>query len=507
METLESSETFLWTVLQERLKEILKFPEVISYRTPDIVQFLKGLERHEDNAQAFGLELLAIDPQPEQISFFETGLLNTDRTGEVRFPAALGLSTLLKRHPHLITKERKDFLFEILNAKDDNDLARLYLRQHLPEGLFKELDERVYQWQLIRQPKKIGLKLAQRTAKEAREIADFEKGHPARRALAYQALLELESPTQKTVAKIHDFLKQVLASANEKQVALNIEDNLLNDHQKAHLEDFIQRTADQPKGLGLNIHDGIQIENLLTALRKKGVEMDPVTVKSVQELTEQQFRVVWNQGNPLVQHEGDSGLSSYAHAAMVLSRGNNAPSPTLKLALESLDSLRTEIHPVTGLPKLFNYTAEGYRKDATPASAAGRAVTTQLAFYEHASPENKPEKAQDLIQATRNFEAHFSQLFELANYFRTHDRHPKGEGMAPYYGFGNVPYAAEALIRLKTDPALDTNQRKEVHQLAERIQNRLLNLMRFEDSFTENRDYNHLAIIALKKLETVFGRK
>lgn len=134
-------------------------------------------------------------------------------------------------------------------------------------------------------------------------------------------------------------------------------------------------------------------------------------------------------------------------------------------------------------------------------------MTTQLAFYEHASPENKPEKAQDLIQATRNFEAHFSQLFELANYFRTHDRHPKGEGMAPYYGFGNVPYAAEALVRLKTETTLEPEQQKEVQHLAERIQNRLLNLMRFEDSFTENREYNHLAIIALKKLETAFGSK
>ncbi|NBV49848.1 hypothetical protein EBR78_01365 [bacterium] len=79
--------------------------------------------------------------------------------------------------------------------------------------------------------------------------------------------------------------------------------------------------------------------------------------------------------------------------------------------------------------------------------------------------------------------------------------------MAPYYGFGNVPYAAEALIRLKTESTLDPTQKKEVEYLAERIQNRLLNLMRFEDSFTENRDYNHLAMIALKKLETAFGRK
>ncbi|NBW98764.1 hypothetical protein EBR03_04260 [bacterium] len=507
METLESSETFLWTVLQERLKQIIPFPEVISHRMPDIVRILRGLERHEDNAQAFCLELLAMNPEPEHIPFFESGLLNTDRAGEVRFPAALGLGQLFKKSPELITKERKDFLFEILNAKDDNDLARLYLRQNLPEALFKELDERVYQWQHLRRSKNTAARLAQRTAKEAREIAVHDRGQPARRALAFQALLELEPPSQKTVNQINDFLKQVIASANENHAPLQIENNLLSDHQKAHLEAFIQRTAESPKGLGLTIHDGIQIENLLTALRKKGIEVDPKTFKMIRDLTEQQFRVIWNQGNPLVQHDGDSGLSSYAHAAMVLSRGNHAPSKTLMLALKSMDSLRAQIHPETGSPKLYNYTSESYRKDATPASQAGRAVTSQLALYEQASPAKKPEEAQQLLKTTQAFEVHFSQLFELANHFRTHDRHPKGEGMAPYYGFGNVPYAAEALIRLKTESTLDPTQKKEVQYLAERIQNRLLNLMRFEDSFTENRDYNHLAMIALKKLETAFGRK
>lgn len=507
METLESPEPFLWSVLQERLKQIIKFPEVIAHRLPDIVRILRGLERHEDNAQAFCLELLATNPQPEHIPFFESGLVNIDRTGEVRFPAALGLGTLFKKSPHLITQERKDFLFEILNAKDGNDLARLYLRQHLPEVLFQELDEQVYQWQLLRRPKNTAARLAQRTAKEAREVAVHPQGQPARRALAFQALLELEAPSHKTVNQINDFLKQVIASANEKPAPLHIEDNLLSDPQKAHLEAFVQRTAESPKGLGLNIHDGIQIENLLTALRKKGIEMDPNTFKTIRELTEQQFRVIWNQGNPLVQHDGDSGLSSYAHAAMVLSRGNHAPSQTLMLALKSMDSLRAQVHPETGFPKLYNYTSESYRKDATPASQAGRALTSQLAFYERASLAKKPDEAQALFAAAKQFENHFSQLFELANYFRTHDRHPKGEGMAPYYGFGNVPYAAEALVRLKTETTLEPAQQKEVQYLAERIQNRLLNLMRFEDSFTENRDYNHLAMIALKRLETAFGHK
>lgn len=506
METLESSETFLWTVLQERLKEIIKFPEVISHRLPDVVRILRGLERHEDNAQAFCLELLATNPQPEHIPFFESGLLNTDRTGEVRFPAALGLGTLFKKSPQLITKERKDFLFEVLNAKDGNDLARLYLRQHLPEALFKELDEQVYQWQLLRRPKNTAARLAQRTAKEAREVAIHPHGQPARRALAYQALLELEPPSHKLVTQINEFLKQVVASAQEPQKTLRVDDHLLSNHQKTELEDFLKRTEGKPKGLGFYIHDGIQIENLLKAARKKGIELDPLPVKAVRELTEQQFRVIWNQGNALVQQGGDSSLSSYAHAALVLSRSHPL-SPPVTEALQSLDTLRNQIHPETGLPKLYNYTAEDYRKDATPASSAGRAVTSRLVFYEHAKPEHRPEEAQALLKAAQGFETHFSQLFELANYFRTHDRHPKGEGMAPYYGFGNVPYAAEALVRLKTETTLEPEQQKEVQHLAERIQNRLLNLMRFEDSFTENREYNHLAIIALIKLETAFGRK
>ena len=77
--------------------------------------------------------------------------------------------------------------------------------------------------------------------------------------------------------------------------------------------------------------------------------------------------------------------------------------------------------------------------------------------------------------------------------------------MAPYYGFGNAPYAAEALVKLKTEPSLTESQKKEVRWLAERYRNRLLNLMRFEDRFTENSDYNLLAMIALKKLDGAFG--
>ncbi|NBV51764.1 hypothetical protein EBR78_11190, partial [bacterium] len=344
METLESSEPFLWTVLQERLKQIIPFPQVISHRMPDIVRILRGLERHEDNAQAFCLELLATNPQPEHIPFFESGLLNTDRAGEVRFPAALGLGQLFKKSPELVTKERKDFLFEILNAKDDNDLARMYLRQHLPEALFKELDERVYQWQQLRRSKNTAARLAQRTAKEAREIAVHPKGQPARRALAYQALLELETPSQKVVTQINEFLKQVITSAQEKQETLNIEEHLLSNHQKTHLEEFLKRVKNRSRGLGMNIHDGIQIENLLTVARRKGIELDPTTVKAVRDLTEQQFRVLWNQGNPLVQQGGDSSLSSYAHAALILSR-NHLPSPTITEALQSLNTLRNEIHP------------------------------------------------------------------------------------------------------------------------------------------------------------------
>ena len=122
-----------------------------------------------------------------------------------------------------------------------------------------------------------------------------------------------------------------------------------------------------------------------------------------------------------------------------------------------------------------------------------------------APKEQKAQEAQELLQATKNFESHFSQLFEVASFSRTHDRNARGEGMATYYGFGNVPYAAEALVSLKNDRSLNESQQNEVRWLSERIANRLLNMMRSDKRFTDDPRYNVLAGIALQKLDSSFG--
>lgn len=491
--------------LKKQLAQIKEFPEVIKYRTSTILYFLKRIERGHSMAQAFCLELLSVAENPELIPTFESYLKTLDRIGEVRFPAAAGLAAIYRKNPELVTEERKEVLFEILNTKDNNDLARLYLRQLLPEDLAYELDEQVYVWQKAKRPPNAFPTAMKRIKKDALSVATADRGQPARRALAFQALLEIDTPSHTLVREINKFLSEVISSANEKPEHIRIDDSLLNGPNKDALEDFVKRTQSSPRGLGLNIHDGIQLENLLGTARRKRIELNPQVVKSIKELTSKQFHVVWNSGSALVRYEGDSNLSNYAQAAMILSPGETALTPTLSEALKHFQALRNDINPKSGLPQLYNYTSESYRKDATPASSAGRAVTSQLAFYEHASPEDKSKEAQELFKAAKNFEAHFSQLFELADFFRTHDRNPKGEGMATYYGFGNIPYAAEALVKLKNDATLSAEQQKEIRWLSDRMSNRLLNLMRFEDRFTDNNEYNFLTTIALKKLDSAFG--
>jgi hypothetical protein len=239
--------------------------------------------------------------------------------------------------------------------------------------------------------------------------------------------------------------------------------------------------------------------------RHKGIELDANTIKQIRKLTDKQFSIIWNNGDSLVRCDGDSSFSHYAQAALLASQNGHPLSPVLSDILKRMGDLRKEVHPHTGMPLLYNYTSESHRKDATQASSAGRAVTSHLALYDYAPQDQRPRRAQELLEAANNFEHHFSQLFEVADFNRTHDRNPRGEGMATYYGFGNVTYAAQALVKLKADRSLTQAQQKEVAWLSERISNRLLNLMRTEDNFTDDSRYNILAAIALKKLNLAFG--
>lgn len=77
--------------------------------------------------------------------------------------------------------------------------------------------------------------------------------------------------------------------------------------------------------------------------------------------------------------------------------------------------------------------------------------------------------------------------------------------MAVYYGYGNVPYAAEALVSLNREKLFNLDQKNEVRTLALRLKNRILNLMRFEDRVVDNIDYNNLALIALQTIQDEFN--
>lgn len=488
--------------LKKEMAHLKQFPKVLKLRADDMVATIKACSESSRFGIPSLLELLAINPSPDLIPLFESHLKDYDMFGDKTFPSSAGLGAIYKANPKLATEERKEFLFEILNAKDMRDLNRLHLRQNLPKDLVEELDEQVYVWQTATRPKNAYSKARKKTTEIAELWASHAHRSPAEKALALQVLLETGFPPRKLVPYINEFLKKMKDSANEKPEKIDLDDSLMMDSDKEKLRDFVDRTNKGPRGLGLVIHDGIQIENLLTLARKKGLELDSSLVKEIQDLTEKQFNAIWNSGQSLVRYQGGSALSSYAQAAMLLSRGDSELSPVFSAAMQNLHDLRNEINPHTGLPRLYNYTSQAERKDATPASSAGRAMTSHLAFYERASASEKPKEAQALLQAARNFENHFSQLFELPDHdFRTHDRHPSGEGMAAYYGFGNVPYAVEALVQLKDDPSLSRAEKIEVQRLSLRIKNRLLNLMREKDSFTDNIDYNFLTVIALERLE------
>ncbi len=491
--------------LTEHIARLRNFPDLLKQRRADILALLKSKTRGESVPQGFCLELLALMKNPEDISLFETFLSQSDRIGEIRFPAALGLSRLYKDYLELLTAERKEVLFKVLSAKDDNDLARLYLRQLLPAEVAKELDENIYVWQKAHQPPQALFHSIQSARKEAEQLASNENAPPAHRALGFQALLDQETPKRKLIEQINQFLKKVVETSAQPPEKIRIDEALLTDAQKERLEEFIKRTNGNPRGLGLSIHDGIQIEQLLTIAQKKQIELDTDTTKKIRELTNKQFAAIWNGGASLVRYDGDSNLSSYAQAALIASQDGRPLSPTLNEMLRKMGELRGQINPQTGMPHLYNYTSESYRKDATPASSAGRALTNQLAFYQNAGSPEKAQEAQELLQATKNFESHFSQLFEVASFSRTHDRNARGEGMATYYGFGNVPYAAEALVSLKNDRSLNESQQNEVRWLSERIANRLLNMMRSDKRFTDDPRYNVLAGIALQKLDSSFG--
>ena len=105
LKTLEELPEPEWKTLTKHITQLKKFPEVLKYRTPEILTALRKQERFHDAAQAFCLELLAVTVNPELITVFEGYLKTRDREGEVRFPAAAGLGAIYKKYPGFLTKE------------------------------------------------------------------------------------------------------------------------------------------------------------------------------------------------------------------------------------------------------------------------------------------------------------------------------------------------------------------------------------------------------------------
>ncbi|MFM8313999.1 MAG: hypothetical protein ACKOA8_06905, partial [Deltaproteobacteria bacterium] len=315
--------------------------------------------------------------------------------------------------------------------------------------------------------------------------------------------------------KVNEFLNglaQKVSRNNEPIQALDsllLTDPSMNQEQSENMRKFIERTSHSAPDLGLFIHDGIQIGLLLNLAEERGLSLDPKLAAQAREWVEQQFHVIWNSGNSLVRYNGDSSLSTYAQAAVVLTAGDKKLSALQSEALKSLERLREETIPESGLPKLYNYTPQPQRKDATVTSSAGRAVTAHLALYRNASQENKSSEARSLLETVAVFESHFPELFELPSAGRTHDRHPLGQGMAAYYGFGNIPFVADALGDLSRDKSLSDSDQAKVKQLIERTTQRLYQLLNSEGLIENNTHtplveighYNLLAGIALRKLE------
>lgn len=429
--------------------------------------------------------------------------------------AVMGLIQSLKMSPELLKPEIREKLFQLLKARDNSDLTRLYLRQYLPEKLVVDLDEQIYQERKTKQPSDISLRSRKALEKQASEIITWQTGKSATNALALQALIENGGAGPEMEKKVNDFLKVLSETAlKSKETILPLESLLLTDpsqtsEQSENMKKFIERTSNSEPGLGLFIHDGIQISLLLNLAEERGLSLEPKLVAQARDWVDKQFHVIWNSGNALVRYNGDSSLSTYAQAALVLAAQDKKLSPLQSEVLKSLGKLREEKDSYSGLPKLYNYTAQPERSDATETSSAGRAVTAHLALYRHATSENKLQEARELLSKVTVFESHFSELFELPSGGRTHDRHPLGQGMAAYYGFGNIPFVADALGDLSKETSLTETERAKVSWLIERMTQRTYQLLNSEGLIENNANtplveighYNLLTGIALRRLE------
>jgi hypothetical protein len=428
---------------------------------------------------------------------------------DLGFQASYALGETLKAHPKA-DEALKTQLTDILAAHDRHDELRLYIRQNLPAPLLKELDNRVFKIQTEQRPADAAEKASTAAQTIARQLGQDSSAAIGARALAFRSLLTNPgSNLEEMRPQLETFLKQLVqeSTAKAKEVpGLTLADQGLDPEAVKRASEFTLRASEQPRGIGWDIHDGVQLNQLMNIVESSGMALDPSLVKQVRTLTDQQFSRVWNSANPVVAfYNGNSNFSTYGQATMLL---NSSPSDITRAALKNLESRRSE-DPTS---VRFSYDFKN-RAPTDTAESSGRAVTAQFAIYQQAPKESRPQEAQRLLTTLKNFEENFSQLFELPlQTYRTHNRHPQGQQMAVYYGFGNTPYAAEAIQRLASDSSLTADQRDQLYRVSERIEGRLLNLVSSsgliyrmtKENFAHEQDaYNLLTDLTLKTLGKV----
>lgn len=483
-----------------------KHPDLLKAHSAEITKSLR------DGTTRFpwaNLTLLSGLREPSLIPLFASQLKKPD----LGFDASLALGNVLKAYPDKADESLKTQLTDILAAHDKHDELRLYLRQNLPEPLRKELDNRVFKAQSERRPVGLAERATVATATLAEQVLADPKSPIGQTALALRTLLTNPRGNQEELGpKLETFLKQIVghsSGSNEEALDLTLAETETNPATTKKAKAFSAGARVGARGIGWNIHDGIQLNELITLAESKGIAIDPALIQQARALTNQQFNRVWNAGNPVVSFsDGNSNLTTYAQSAMVLSLRQDQIPEVARGALKNLERRRVEDAESVRFSYDFNN-----RIPTASAESSGRAVTAQLALYQQAPAESRPQEAKRLLKTLTRFEENFSQLFELPlQTQRTHNRHPQGQHMAAYYGFGNAPYAADAIRRLASDASLSPEQRDQVYRISERLEGRLLNLMnqdgllypiQNENFAYERASYNFLTDLTLKSLRGV----
>jgi hypothetical protein len=110
------------------------------------------------------------------------------------------------------------------------------------------------------------------------------------------------------------------------------------------------------------------------------------------------------------------------------------------------------------------------------------AVVAQLALYEGQGSAMKLANADYLLQALKNYNRYFNDIFSGIGEARTHDDYEENQ-LAPYFGPATVPYAFEAMARLEKEPELSPAQKDLLVNIRSELQKKLLNMFEEDGLF------------------------